>query len=70
MTMPSIQVTRVRRYGIGRASEVLGIESWRLKAWAAKGYVPHDRTKGGHLRFSINDLQEIKKAMEFDARPE
>jgi DNA-binding transcriptional MerR regulator len=65
-TMPSMQVMSVRRFRIGRASELIGIERWRLKAWAAKGWVPCDKTKGNHLLFSINDIKEIRGVVEFN----
>jgi DNA-binding transcriptional MerR regulator len=61
-------VRNVRRFRIGRASELIGVERWRLKSWCAKGWVPHEKTDGGHIRFSMADIEDIRKAVEFDAK--
>jgi predicted site-specific integrase-resolvase len=65
--MANMTMTSVRRFRIGRACVLLGIERWRLKEWVKKNWVPCSKSKGNHVYFSIDDIKQIKEAMQFDA---
>lgn len=40
------------------AARMLGVSASSLRAWAAAGVVPHQRTSGGHRRFDVSELKD------------
>jgi excisionase family DNA binding protein len=48
---------------ISQAAEQLGVNQKTLRSWADKGLVPHTRLPSGYRRFSIEQVEEIKRGM-------
>jgi excisionase family DNA binding protein len=46
-----------RLLSVSAAARILGVSTSSLRAWAAAGRVPHQRTSGGHRRFEPDELQ-------------
>jgi excisionase family DNA binding protein len=46
------------RLSVSGAARLLGVSVSSLRAWAAAGQVPHERTPGGHRRFHREELRE------------
>ncbi len=64
----NMMMKTVRRYRIGKACELLGIERWRLKEMVRKNWVPHSKTDvGNQVLFSIEDIEQIREALKYDA---
>ena len=53
------------------AARLLGVSVSSLRAWAANGLVPHERTPGGHRRFHREELREwmAERGGELPAQP-
>ena len=45
------------RLSVSAAARLLGVSVSSLRAWAADGLVPHERTPGGHRRFHREELR-------------
>ncbi len=45
-----------RLLSVSAAARILGVSTSSLRAWAAAGRVPHQRTTGGHRRFEPEEL--------------
>jgi excisionase family DNA binding protein len=45
------------RLSVSSAARLLGVSVSSLRAWAAAGRVPHERTPGGHRRFDREELR-------------
>lgn len=45
------------RLSVSAAARLLGVSVSSLRAWAAAGQVPHERTLGGHRRFDRDELR-------------
>lgn len=45
------------RLSVSAAARLLGVSVSSLRAWAAHGLVPHERTPGGHRRFEREQLR-------------
>jgi len=43
--------------GLSQAAEFLGVHPATVRGWADKGYLPSQRTPGGHRRFRRADLE-------------
>ncbi len=56
---------------VSAAAGLLGVSVSSLRAWAADGLVPHERTPGGHRRFDREQLREWMQARggELPAQP-
>jgi excisionase family DNA binding protein len=49
---------------ISQAAEMLGMNQKTLRSWADKGLVPHTRLPSGYRRFSLEEVEEIKRGMQ------
>jgi excisionase family DNA binding protein len=48
--------------GLAEAAKMLGVHPATVRSWADRGYLPSQRTPGGHRRFRLADLQEWMKS--------
>ena len=48
-------------YGITTAAELAGLGTQMLRAYEARGLLTPDRTDGGTRRYSINDLDRLRR---------
>lgn len=49
-----------KRVGIGKAAEMLGVSTRTLIRWEEKGYLVAFRTLGGHRRYCVVELEQLK----------
>lgn len=56
MTQPGTR--DAEQLSVSAAARLLGVSVSSLRAWAAAGQVPHERTPGGHRRFDREVLRE------------
>jgi excisionase family DNA binding protein len=55
--MTTSHIGDTNRLSVSAAARLLGVSVSSLRAWAAAGEVPHDRTPGGHRRFHREELR-------------
>ena len=48
---------------ISQAAEMIGVNPKTLRSWADKGLVPVTRLPSGHRRFSLEQVEQIKRGM-------
>lgn len=46
----------------GEVARALGVQPVTVRAWAADGRIPFDRTVGGHRRFSLEEVVAAKRS--------
>ncbi len=55
--MTTSHIGTTDRLSVSAAARLLGVSVSSLRAWAAAGEVPHERTPGGHRRFHREELR-------------
>lgn len=55
--------------GIAKAAELLGVGISTLRAWDESGALKAGRTKGGHRRYRIEDIERLQGIVSEDAPP-
>jgi excisionase family DNA binding protein len=55
--------------GIAKAAELLGVGISTLRAWDDSGALKAERTKGGHRRYRIEDIEQLQGIVSEDAPP-
>src|SRR5512139_941038 len=53
-------------YSLSQAAKQLGVHPSTVRAWADHGYIPSQRTQGGHRRFRRSDI-EIRMHTRFES---
>lgn len=53
----TLEARDAERLSVSAAARLLGVSVSSLRAWAADGLVPHERTPGGHRRFDREQLR-------------
>jgi excisionase family DNA binding protein len=56
--------------GNTQAQRILGISDFTVRAWADKGYLLYKRTPGGHRRFRLDALLELRDLVDGAPEPE
>lgn len=49
---------------ISQAAQRLHVNPKTLRSWADKGFVPHSRTPSGYRRFTEEQVEQARRAME------
>lgn len=62
-------MTSKRLIGIARAAELLGVGISTLRAWDDTGLLKAERTKGGHRRYRIEDIEQLQGVVSEDNPP-
>lgn len=55
--------------GIAKTAELLGVGISTLRAWDDSGALKAERTKGGHRRYRIEDIERLQGIVSEDAPP-
>lgn len=55
--------TRLETIPIGRAARLLGVHPNTLRTWTDRGLVPHLRLPSGYRRFTLSQIEEIRRKM-------
>lgn len=58
----------MKLYSVKDAAEMLGVHSSTLRRWEIEGKLVPQRTKGGHRRYSISQLSEVKQVVPIDEK--
>ncbi len=53
---------------IGRAAELIGVHANTLRSWADKGLVPHVKLPSGYRRFTLEQVEEIRRDMGLEGK--
>ena len=51
-------------YTIGQAAQQLGVSTDTLRRWESEGRIHPIRTVGKHRRYSVADLEELRRSQE------
>lgn len=62
-------MTSKRLIGIAKAAEFLGVGISTLRAWDDSGTLKAERTKGGHRRYRIEDIEQLQGVVSEDNPP-
>ena len=62
-------MTSKRLIGIAKAAEFLGVGISTLRAWDDSGVLKAERTKGGHRRYRIEDIERLQGVVLEDNPP-
>ena len=62
-------MTSKRLIGIAKAAELLGVGISTLRAWDDSGALKAERTKGGHRRYRIEDIEQLQGVVSEDNPP-
>ncbi len=62
-------MTSKRLIGIAKAAELLGVGISTLRAWDDSGTLKAERTKGGHRRYRIEDIEQLQGVVSEDNPP-
>ncbi len=55
--------------GIAKTAELLGVGISTLRAWDDSGALKAERTRGGHRRYRIEDIERLQGIVSEDAPP-
>ena len=55
--------TQLETVPIGRAARLLGVHPNTLRNWTDRGLVPHLRLPSGYRRFTLSQIDEIRRKM-------
>jgi putative resolvase len=55
--------TRLETLPIGKAARLLGVHPNTLRNWTDRGLVPHLRLPSGYRRFTVSQIDEIRRKM-------
>ena len=62
-------MTSKRLIGIAKAAELLGVGISTLRAWDDSSALKAERTKGGHRRYRIEDIEQLQGIVSEESPP-
>lgn len=65
----TVQITNKEAITTAMAAKYLGISEASLKRWEAQGVIQATKTRGGHRKFNLGELERVKEYITKGVRP-